>query len=145
MNPDLEPYLYILVRNDLASLNAGKAVAQGSHGATHFMATASVVRTNNPDSHLAQLFQTWLGFGTEDGFRGFGTKIALSANAREIQGVVDIASQIPDRFLAATIVDPTYPLRDGDTTHFLPLMTCGYVFGHKPYLVPLVGRFPLMP
>ena len=57
----------------------------------------------------------------------------------------DISEKL--EYVSAVILDPTYPLVDGDTCHFLPLDTCAYVFGDKndPTLAAIVGNFPLHP
>lgn len=105
------PTLYILMRTDMDSMNAGKAMAQAAHAANMF--------TDNVAD--CGCIEEWLGD------RGFGTTIVLSVTTeRELLEVVQAAQE--DGFEADLVLDPTYPLRDGNYTHHLPVITCGYVF-----------------
>lgn len=125
-----QPYLYILMRSDLDSLNPGKMVAQGAHAANQFVHEVDTL--NDP------LFQQW-ETSTPD---GFGVTICLDVTGRELPTVVEFAKKAG--FTAGVTHDPSYPLRDGDVTHLLPLDTCGYVFGDKDELRALLGQFGLL-
>lgn len=153
-----EPYLYILMRNDLASMNPGKAVAQGSHGANQmvFEALAGTNRDEDPKVRLrkvalaiiealdgdpdprAHLLLEWMTAAN-----GFGTAIVLSVNEAEMRETVSVAQAAG--LHAGLCHDPTYPLKDGKALHLIPLDTCGYVFGKKGECKPFVGGFSLMP
>lgn len=116
----MEPCLYALVRNDLDSLNCGKAIAQGMHAANQF------THLYNYDKG-EDLLELWMGN------RGFGVAVVLEANEKQIYELIDLAIEVG---LEADIVyDDSYPYFDG-----VPLtrreMTCGYIFGDKnnPYL-----------
>lgn len=107
--------LYILMRSDMKSLNAGKAMAQAAHAANQFAATASTA--------VPTLYTEWEG-QTPD---GFGTTIVLDATSGEcMYNVVEDAQD--EGFLADIVLDPTYPISDGEVTHLIPVLTCGYVF-----------------
>lgn len=127
------PVLYILMRNDMDSMNAGKAIAQGSHAANSFIADQPI--------KMDPLIETW----QEETPQGFGTVLVLAVNEAQMRTAVAIARDL--EFSAEVIHDPTYPLRDGDVCHFLPIDTCGYIFGDKndPILKTIVGNFPLHP
>ena len=132
MNKDQFPVLYILMRNDMQSMNAGKAMAQASHASNAFIAAS------DPKDKLVKQWQGETG-------QGFGTVLVLSVNEKDMRHVVWRAERMD--VIAAVVHDPTYPLRDGDTTHFLPVDTCAYVFADKNDwgTTALVGRFSLHP
>ena len=128
----MNPVLYILMRNDMESMNTGKAVAQGAHAANQF--THDYGENDPPD----ELFEHWKRQAD-----GFGTTVCLAVNENLLHRVVEFASQAG--FKAGITHDPSYPLRDGQVTHLLPLDTCGYVFGEKDDLRALLGQFDLHP
>jgi len=140
-----EAYLYILMRTDLASMNAGKAVAQGAHAANQFQTAMQrhfdECKETGHDSKGIQVYQDWLAQGC--GTAGFGTTITLEVTGAELETTVKAAIQSGD-FLAGITHDPTYPLRDGQVTHLIPLDTCGFVFGYKHQLVEMLGHLRLM-
>lgn len=115
-----QPTLYILMRTDMDSLNAGKAMAQAAHAANAFHATALSFTDPVPG------FDKWLGseYPTPS---NFGTTIVLGVNSeRELFEVTRAADE--DGFLSGTVLDHTYPIRDGSVMHLLPVTTCGYIF-----------------
>lgn len=133
--------LYIVMRNDLESLvgtsdarRIGKACAQASHAANQFVHEAR----NMNDLPLSAAIEQW---ESETG-RGFGTCIVLGASGADMVTVVRLAKSLGHH--AGVIHDPTYPLTDGDVVHFIPLDTCGYVFGDKDALRPIVWHLPLL-
>lgn len=148
-----EPYLYILMRSDLESLNPGKMVAQGAHAANQFafemnkLVEANFVDQDNPDAEpslsVAQrravaLFRQWETSTPQ----GFGVTICLDVTGNQLPLVVEAAQSMG--LPAGVTHDPSYPLRDGLVTHLIPLDTCGYVFGDKPNLAILLGQFDLL-
>ena len=124
-----QPYLYILMRSDLDSLNPGKMVAQGAHAANQF------VHDINGEGALYDQWST----STPD---GFGVTICLDITGYQLRPVVEFAKNAG--FAAGVTHDPSYPLSDGQVTHLLPLDTCGYIFGDKDELRPLLGQFGLL-
>ena len=137
-----DPYLYILMRNDIESLNAGKAIAQGAHAANQFV--HELIRDIERDDHieLEILYSQWKNSTKQ----GFGVTVTLGANINEIHQIVTLAQGIED--VKANIThDPSYPLKDGNVTHLLPLDTCAYVFGDKNNneLRSLLDKFQLYP
>ena len=108
-------YLYILMRDkDMASLNPGKSAAQSAHAANQFVKSRY---------GFDKEFKRWAGK------LGYGTTIVLSANLREIDDVMVNESEYP----VGIVTDETYPLKDGDTTHYFPCITCGYIFAPRKY------------
>lgn len=140
-----EPYLYVLMRNDLASLNAGKAVAQGTHASNQMVFEATIatdpmsqILDSDRAKALSSLIQKWSTVA-----HGFGTCIVKSVNEAEMREAVAAAKAAG--LHAGITHDPSYPLRDGASFHLIPLDTCGYVFSKKADATPFVGKFPLMP
>lgn len=122
--------LYILMRNDLASLNPGKAIAQGSHAANafvyHFHGYAQ--KYNSTTAHESIQTATMNGFNEWENstHQGFGTVLTLEARMADINPVVSIFKSMG--YVAGVVHDPTYPIVDGDVVHHIPLDTCAYVF-----------------
>ena len=140
MKTDNTPYLYILMRTDLDSMNAGKAVAQGAHAANQFVYEWTLrTKTGTYDSYYVELFDTWQRSTPQ----GFGTTISLGVNEKQLLEVVEFVKR--SGFLAGVTHDPSYPLIDGKVLHLLPLNTCGYVFGAKDKLAPILSQFNLLP
>jgi peptidyl-tRNA hydrolase len=121
----MKPILFILMRSDLESMNPGKAMAQAAHAATAFERKIhGIMRDDDEDSNIENLYNEWRNSTSQ----GFGTKVVLDAiDEAGISGILFDAmyNKVP---VHDTILDPTYPLRDGKVTHYIPLVTCGYVF-----------------
>lgn len=115
--------LYILMRTDLASINAGKGMAQAAHAANAFVADMQDT-TTTPDTFLAmEAFQDWQRQTTQR----FGTTITLAMPTEgALTDMIAIAEALG--YPAGLVHDPSYPVRDGAVTHLLPIDTCGYVF-----------------
>lgn len=142
---DTTPYLYILMRTDLASMNAGKAVAQGSHAANQMIFEAMIatdplsrVLDGNRAVELSKAIREW-----SSAARGFGTCIVLGVNEAEMRATVEAAATAG--LHAGITHDPSYPVRDGSSFYTLPLDTCAYVFARKCDAAPFVKNFRLMP
>ena len=127
--------LYILMRTDLDSLNPGKAMAQANHafGALKFAIRSNLVR--QPD------YLTWQKQTPTD----FGTVIVLGGNEGGIQVALDDIHRLKLSVVAGWVHDPTYPIRDGEVTHTIPLNTCAFVFGTKAECEDACGWFELHP
>ena len=144
-----EPYLYILMRSDLDSLNPGKAVAQGAHAANQcaFMMrkladTTDDDATDQESKRNRRSLRLWRQWETSTR-QGFGVTICLDVpNDTTLRSVVDAAQSMG--LSAGVTHDPSYPLLDGRFLHLIPLDTCGYVFGDKEQLRILLGQFDLL-
>lgn len=138
IEPDSFPVLYILMRTDLASMNAGKGMAQASHASNAFV---HCDLGNHSDRLTRELSRKW----REETSQGFGTVLVLGVNETEMRTAVDVAEKLD--YVSGIVHDPTYPLIDGDFCHFIPLDTCGFIFGDKndPLLGAIVGNFNLHP
>lgn len=137
----MDPRLYILMRTDLDSMNAGKAMAQAAHAANAFVVdVARVVTTPDTFFNVAG-FKEWAAQTDQ----GFGTTITLAASDEE-QLNKAVASAKRHGLVADLILDPTYPVRDGHVTHLVPVITCAYVFVPDTRLCPdYIAGFSLHP
>lgn len=133
------------MRNDLPSMNAGKAMAQASHASNAF-----VKKHGNTKAAKEWAVET---------NQGFGTVIVLSANEKQLDSAVH-NSETSD-----VIYDPTYPYivnseiadlidktvhtvdpivkSDGNVVLHREEITCGYVFGTKEQCKSALGHLPL--
>ena len=130
---------YTLMRNDLASMNPGKACAQSTHAA--HAQVAMLMRLKGPQRKVwQQAFLAW----SKESRQGFGTAITKEAPIEEIRKAVKEARKAG--LLADIILDDTYPLRDGQVTHLFPLQTCAFVFGKRETVkaCPTLGPMVLM-
>lgn len=168
------PVLYILMRNDLPSMNPGKAMAQASHASNafvHYMrvqkatASPSLVDTwqNDTPTPDPSLVDTWQNQTPQ----GFGTVLVLAVNEDQMYAAVKVANAVG--FYAGVVNDPTYPYRVSNeivdfvdptfhtldpissqdyTTMFRAEDTCAWVFvpdKSDPLAVAILGKFPLHP
>ena len=143
----VKPTLYILMRSDMKSMNAGKAMAQASHASNAFV--HNVFKTRNDQGrqegygkYHVQLADEW-ALETD---QGFGTVIVLDGFSEvAIRRAVEIAQATG--LYSEMIHDPSYPVRDGSITHAIPLDTCAYVFGDRnnEIVKDIVGGFRLHP
>lgn len=124
MEPVIEnPYaLYILMRTDLNSLNPGKAMAQANHV---YGALKKRVRTH---LGLQKEFLEWMNQTDQE----FGTTLTYGAMEGDIKRVLDKASRLYGKTtMSGWVHDPSYPLRDGEVTHLIPLNTCAFLFARR--------------
>ena len=127
---DSEPVLYIIIPTYLNSMNTGKAIAQACHAANAFV--AEIEYTFDEDASTRTRYGHWKNQTKQ----GFGTTLVLQAETKQrFDVLMDIACKYSecghDTTFANTVVDPTYPIRDGEVTHLIELTTCGYIFIDK--------------
>ena len=151
--------LYILMRNDIQSMNPGKAMAQAAHASNEFVGNygdLDTVRNN------------WMGSNPHiEAKRHFGTTIVLAVNYEQLISVLELAftKKVP----CGQVWDETYPFQttheiasliphdrqsapaiykdNGQVTMFRNELTCGYVFvvDGSSNQEELVGHLPLHP
>lgn len=142
----MNPVLYIIMRNDLNSLNPGKAVAQGAHAANQFQShIESIDKPSN--KNIIMLYENWKSQAFQ-----FGTTIVLQGSEFEIASINEEALIVND-VVYGKVIDPTYPFTvnaeimsllgaagiigeskiiDKNTVHCVrEEMTCFYIFGNK--------------
>lgn len=116
----MTPTLYIIMRNDMVSMNPGKGMAQAAHAANAFEA--------EDRAQYAEPIVTAWDQWRDSTSQKFGTTIVLQGNVDEMYSAVELA--IRSGLPADVILDPTYPVQDGAVTHLIPVYTCAYVFTH---------------
>jgi peptidyl-tRNA hydrolase len=128
--------LFILMRNDMQSMNAGKACAQAAHAANavkhHFL---TIIK----DDTLIEEFSFW----ETQTAQGFGTTIVLGVNETQMKETIDA---LKDDYVCGIVHDPTYPVKDGDVMHLIPVDTCAYIFAFNKddkYLKLFLNKFNL--
>ena len=137
-NKNADDYrFYIFMRNDLDSMNTGKACAQAAHAQRH--ADFCILEDKQFENHSND-YKNWC-FQTS---QSFGSTVCLQVDGRKLEEVTDFFKSSTD-FPCGKIHDPTYPLIDGSVLHLIPLDTCGWVFGHKDSLSAVLRYFELHP
>lgn len=138
--------LYILMRNDIASMNPGKAMAQASHASNAFIhRTDAYIRSFvNRGVMIEDLNRYVNEWQNETGY-GFGTVLVLEGRMSEFKPIVRTFQAL--EYMADVITDPTYPILDGEIVHHVNLETCAYVFvpdkENDHTASALLRRFPL--
>ena len=158
-------YAYCLVRTDLPSLGAGKAIAHGMHAGNQMTWLEVVEPLMNGEEPNADVIE-WSKMA-----RGFGTTIALGdknqLDLKTVNAVVAAAKALG--FVADVVVDTSYPYLvdreivplmnpevhspgyppvpgpSGTMVCFRKEITTAYVFGDKAALSILLARFGLYP
>lgn len=95
MTPDL--VVYLLMRNDLPSLSAGKGMAQAHHAGVQIMSLAA--------HH--ELVKDYVNQGLTEGAVGFSTTLVLGADKHQIQDLLNLADM--RNVVHGKVMDPTYP------------------------------------
>ncbi len=136
LQPPRPHVFYVIPRTDLASLNPGKMAAQACHAQRHADAVlgsaagADTLKDGGTEENRAA-YAEWCLETTQ----GFGTTIVLAGGSG--QALHALVREARDMGLAAGVVhDPTYPIRDGECTHAIPLDTVAWVFAPSPGLPP---------
>lgn len=129
--------LYILMRTDMASMNAGKGMAQACHAANdavacvknfiaHITSEEAKEFNSNRNNPIIAGFEAWEK-STE--VETFGTTLVFDAfNEETILALDEEFSEVDLGNFSGVITDPTYPIRDGQITHYISIVTCGWVF-----------------
>lgn len=130
--------LYIIMRNDMDSMTGGRAAAQASHATSAFTIKAENLKgfseSNTVINSMVFSTKTPVMYGYDEWKKAttqhFGTTIVLGASNEELMEIANVFGENPKcaEFIHETIVDPTYPIKDGKTVHFVSVVTCMYVF-----------------
>jgi len=120
--------LYVFARSDLASLTPGKLAAQVAHAASQ---AANRAYFSGTDTLAFVAYNEW-----EKSADGFGTTIVLNAyDLSDITYTEAVAGNLLptnfdrcDALMSGIVHDPSYPVRDGEKTHLIPLDTCYWAF-----------------
>ena len=107
--------LHIIMRTDMKSMNAGKGMAQAAHAANDMAAEVGGIAAWEPS------LVEW-----QNQAENFGTTLVFGANIADISAVLDDFAGRDA--CSAEIIDPSYPIRDGEVTHHISVVTCAWVF-----------------
>ena len=122
--------LYILMRNDMTSMNTGKAIAQGSHASNafvhHFHGYAQEYNSKSVHEEIETAVMNSFNEWENSTRQGFGTVLTLEGRMSEFYPVISIFKSLG--YVSGVVHDPTYPIVDGEVVHHIPLDTCAYVF-----------------
>jgi|TARA_X000001388_G_scaffold75414_2_gene70179 hypothetical protein len=145
----MNPVLYILMRNDVASLTVGRQMAQASHAASAIASRMERLGRQIPENRNIGVnrtiaYECWLDWvrstrqtsivSPNNYSQGFGTTIVLSVSEKEMRDTIAVALVARSQeksFTAGIITDPTYAVKDGDIAHIVSLDTCGYILGDR--------------
>lgn len=117
--------LFIIMRNDMDSLNPGKACAQAAHAANQAVNYLKEFHLN-----LYNEWNTAIHFGTTIVLEGSLEDILEEAENRDRKGII---------FTGLTR-DPTYPVKDGSVTHEIDIATCAWFWVNDPkYIFKYAG------
>lgn len=132
------PKLFILMRSDLKSLNAGKAMAQAAHAANQLHDRYF----NGTLSNCAQkAFEEWKNQGD-----GFGITIVLDCYTEtHIDNSINRLKNEYQNFPSNKIIDGSYPISDGPSiTHIVKdVCTCAWVFSVNGESHPAIDMYGL--
>lgn len=145
--------LHCIVRSDMASLNPGKAMAQVAHASSML----SSLPGHNIPPHLIVAHKEWhgkFGFGTTlvFGFKGntapvpFDSEVMLPRMSQSDAIVYWVDLFRKADCLSDVVIDPSYPIRDGNTTHVISnVLTVGWFFvdrnSNNPKIIRLLDEF----
>lgn len=139
MEGSFEPVLYVLIMDqEVDSMNYGKGAAQACHAGSDFtMEMTKLIHSSTQNYMLdeshpewREIYQEWMGN------RGWGTVITLEFKDH-IPALSDNVPSFKETSIKAAkdlsiihgkILDPTYPVTDGRTTHLVPFVTCHWFF-----------------
>ena len=109
--------LFIIMRNDLDSMNPGKAAAQAAHAANQAVLE---LEDNYPEE-----YHSWLAFTSGGQCLNFGTTIVLEGT---IEDIIEEYNEEKDDsvILQGLTEDPTYPVKDGSVVHEVDIITCAW-------------------
>ena len=120
------PTLYLFIRNDIYSMNAGKAVAQGSHATNDFEIKVRMAADQSVEWH--KTLNTWRNGECAGRALVFGATGAQFENLKILCEIYESNSSNQKNILWGSYTDPTYPLRDGQLTHTIPFNSAMWIF-----------------
>lgn len=136
MNKNNPTYAYVLMRNDLASLGAGKAAAHAHHAGTRM---TYHIRKHGNRVQKAVLSE-W-----EAECEGVGTTIVLECDEETMKWCVEKLVDLRDQGVSAGVWrDPTYPSTTARGFCLMAVDVCAWALGPKDLLSPVLGDLPLM-
>lgn len=133
--------LYVVVRNEMASMTAGRIAAQVSHASTKMM--NDIQKSNNADNK--EMLTNWLNEAD-----GFGTTIVLRPSkdkdqVAEIRNLVNLSRFSFPTVCSDVVIDPEYYIMDGNVpVRQENVLTCAYFLGDVDQIKSLLGHLDLL-
>lgn len=135
MGRKMNPALFIISRTDMASMNPGRAIAQGSHATSLFEARAreltgvgnidGVDGLTPQDQRIREQYKIW-----QNSANGFGVTYVYETDAAGLKSIDDELGCLNYEVLWGKVVDPDYIVKDGDWSWIQrDVETCHYIFG----------------
>ncbi len=148
--------VYVLVRNDLPSMNPGKAMAQVHHAGVQMMSKY----------HNEFLVKEYIRLGREHDAYHFNTTLVVSASEKQIEAAIGVARLCGA--ICGKVLDPSYPFfvdpelapfvaaddnvtevgPSGNKVLFVrPELTCAWILMDRgdPEMRSIVAAMPLHP
>lgn len=129
----IEPRLYIIMREDLWDMNAGKGMAQAAHAQSDF--DAHLFPVSIPDAYE---FQDAVTAWRED--RSFGTTLVLHEPLSVMEEIHECVAH------TGMTIDPTYPYRNYYSKVFVRSeVTCMWAFVYTEEELEYMKKYRLHP
>lgn len=126
---------YLLTRTDLPDYLSGKSMAQAHHAGVRLMIDFVSLAAEQPN-----IREVMLEYAQQAD--GFGVTVNLGVTYREMRELLGRAN-LYDGVINGVVTDPSYPIRDGDRVGHMVVDTCGYIFGRRSIVGPIVEGYPL--
>lgn len=124
------PTLFILIRNDLPTLNPGKAAAQASHASAQFVNRFNYAilthRKDFPGLILSQELSKFYDWSNQAML--FGTTITLEGSNTLLEQTLHWAKHNLSKMNSGPIIDPTYPITGPGDSNTEETTTCVWLF-----------------
>lgn len=104
--------IYLLMRNDMASMTIGRVAAQAHHASD---AIAHAIQKSYPES--INDYIEWKRESKQE----FGTVIVLACDKETMYNRYNM---VKDHIPSVIVHDETYRINDGAETHYIPVDTC---------------------
>jgi peptidyl-tRNA hydrolase len=129
-------YAYVIMRNDLISLGAGKAAAHAHHAAS----VQGYHIRNHGNILQKKILSQW-----ENQANGAGTCVTLSADEETMKYMVYQIGELWHLGCSAGVWhDPSYPSTSPRGFCLMGVDVCGWAIGPKSLLKPFLNDLPLM-
>jgi len=116
----------------------GKGMAQAAHAANAFIYDVDE-KMRKAETTIWSEQATFVREWQRTTRQGFGTTITLDVGSdKTLNEHIEEAQELS--LFSGVVHDPTYPVRDGNVTHLIPVDTCGYIFVDDPERLPYATR-----
>ncbi len=102
--------LYILMREDIPSMNYGKAMAQAAHAQALLSRDIEILKSKEAIYDAASQFRVQYDVWKMDGQNAYGTTIVVSVTLDELKKELENACYHSRDMMFGSVIDPTYPM-----------------------------------